>query len=114
MDAKCPKCGHKDPKWEDCQVIYNVYTCTNCHSTFRVTTAEAPDITPESGHKVTMLPDTCANCGEKTVAYSHSRRMTMGPDPDQYVAWDYLLCNKCGALTQIGLFGDIIALNRSH
>ena len=73
MDEKCPKCGHNDLNWriEGSVIIYNLYTCKKCQSSFRVTTAEAPDITPESGHKVTMLPDECAKCGEKSGAYSH-------------------------------------------
>ncbi|MFW9850184.1 MAG: hypothetical protein ACFFF4_13690 [Candidatus Thorarchaeota archaeon] len=111
MDMKCPNCGHKELKYETCQVVYNLYTCQKCHSSFRVTTAMTPDLPPEGGHRVTMLPDTCANCGKQTITYAHSRRMAMDPDANEYMAWDYLQCSKCGALTQVGLFGDVMALN---
>ena len=109
MDEKCPKCGHNDLNWriEASAIVYNLYTCKKCQSSFRVTTQAAPDYTPESGHKVTMLPDACAKCGEKSVAYSHSRSVNMGGTS---LSWDYLKCNKCGCLTQLGLHGDITAL----
>ena len=111
MDMKCPKCGQKDPTYVTCQVVYNIFTCPKCHSTFRVTTAMTPDLPAEGGHKVTLLPESCANCGKQTIRYVHSRRMLMGDDDSNYLAWDYLQCSSCGYLTQVGLFGDVTAID---
>ncbi|MHA2153201.1 MAG: tetratricopeptide repeat protein [Candidatus Thorarchaeota archaeon] len=104
MDEKCPKCGHNDLNWriEDSVITYNVYTCNKCQSSFRVTTQGAPDYSPETGHKVTMLPDTCVKCGEKSVAYSHSTQVIMGTT---LFSSDFLRCNKCGILMRVA--GDV-------
>ena len=109
MDRKCLRCGHNDLdlKMVASGIVYSLFTCKKCQSIFRVTTQMAPDYT-FLGYKVTMFPDACAKCGEKSVAYSHNRLVKIGGTP---MAWDYLKCNKCGCLTQIGLHGDITALD---
>jgi rubrerythrin len=99
-DEKCPKCGHNDLNWriDDSVITHNVYTCNKCQSSFRVTTQESPDYSPASGHKATMLPDTCVKCGAKSVTYSRSTQVIVG---ETLVSSDILRCNKCGILMRV-------------